>query len=685
MFNRLLSVGGMVLLLGFMDSGYAQDTGTSEVPQQVQGEDAERLIDRFLRGELAPAGSSVSAGIPREVPEVIFETVSLLPDGSFEGTDSGLPEGWYVEPADAACAVDRSEPALLGSASLRCVPGETGLVRAASPLLALDPEMVSLSAQVMGQPGSGKALLRFRDITGTVVGEVPLRAFPGQGAWTRHRLNDTPVPAGADTAQFVLESSEATRWDGAEVTANCEHKPRCVILLNPLGYESIGPKVFTVAANFSAGSARFSLRNAEGREVWSAGLGRPERVIGGGGFDWGQWFYAGDFSDFQDEGTFTLYVNLDGVTAEIPGVVVAFDRYWQTLFPVCVDGLTRLGAERGSGEFWRDPSGSGADQTLLFYYLAADYRSLLWRMRRPDAPEGFVRECARCAALAAERIQSAAVASDAPPDESLYRVAAGLLILMRYHPEVKVEASLFTPLLDVARRQTGPSAWLFSFAWHFRQLFSDTSLDPMLNVLNPGIRVEILDELLEAESESVLTGGGTATVEIGSAANSAAAVLAARAKGVFGLYQAVEKPAPRFFPEPDASGQPCPGNSRVILQAAEYMARYYRFAARPEYLRFVHNQLDWVLGRNPLDLCVISGVAREHGLAGAEADVPLPPGIVLEGIGARGPADDRPWFPESLGAKASNRRPSLTATFHLLNTLAHLKRIRVQMPDEKKF
>ena len=114
------------------------------------------------------------------------------------------------------------------------------------------------------------------------------------------------------------------------------------------------------------------------------------------------------------------------------------------------------------------------------------------------------------------------------------------------------------------------------------------------------------------------------------------------------------------------------------------MARYYRFAARPEYLRFVHSQLDWVLGRNPLNLCVVWGMAREHGPAGSQTTSSVFPGIVLEGIGARGPADDRPWFPERCDDGACHCTPSLSATFHLLNTLAHLKRIRVQMPDEKK-
>ena len=684
MLRRWLSIMGCVVLLGHAGAGMAQEMPQPGISQQqVQGEDAERLIDSFLRGELAPTDSKTTAGAPQQVPEVIFETTALLADGSFEQAASGLPRDWTVEPADATCSVDRSEPALLGNASLRCAPGGNSPARVLSPLLALDPETVTLSSQVMSCPGSGRAVLRFQDSAGNLVGETALRAFPGQGAWVRHRLTDTPVPPGANAARLALESTEPTRWDGAEVTANCEHKPRCAILLNPLGYESIGPKVFVVSANFSAGSARFLLRDPEGREVWSSGLGAAERVIGGGGFDWGAWFYPGDFTDFQDEGTFTLAVDLDGVTAEIPGVVVAFDRYWQTLFPACVDGLARLGAEAPDDAFWRDPGDSGADQSLLFYHLAADYRNLLWRMRRPDAPEGFTRECARCAALATARLDRAGVTPETSPDEALYRLAAGLLILARYHPDVKAEAGLFAPLLEAARHQESPSPWLFSFAWHYRQLFGDPSVDPLLKTLNPGIRLEILDELLEAESENALD-DTSVTVEIGAAASSVSATIVARSRGVFGLYQAMDKPAYRFFPLPVVEGQPCPGNSRIILEAAEYMARCYRFAARPEYLQFICNQVDWVLGRNPLHVCVVSGLAREQGPSEAVSAVPVPAGIVLEGIGARGPQDDRPWFPESNVETASNRNPSLTATFHLLNTLAHLKRIRVQMPDEKK-
>ncbi len=687
-YRTVFYAGVMFALLGFCVSAQpagAQEDALSGIPQQVQGEDAERLIDSFLRGDLSPSAADPAGNPQTQLPELIFEIVALLADGSFEETKFGLPEGWTVEPPDAACAADTTRPALQGAAALRCEAGENRPVRACSPLMALDPEVVSVTAQVMSSSPTGRAELCFLDATGALLQAVPLRTFSGQGAWVRHRLNDTQIPQGANAVQLALESVETTWWDGAEVTANCEYKPHCSVLVNTLGYESVGPKIFMVMANFSAASPRFVLRDGDGREVWASPLGKPERVIGGGGFDWGAWFYAGDFSDFQDEGTFTLTVDLDGLTAEVPGITVEFDRYWKTLFPACVQGLAELGSGAEADRFWPDPSGKQEDQSLYFFNLASNYRSLIWRMRRPDAPEIFSRECARCASTASQILQKAsALPEGSPPDDALARVAAGLLILSRYHPDVKADVALFKPLIDHIRAHPAPSPWWFSLVWNYRQSTSDVSVNDLLNLLNPGIRLEILDDLLEAEGESALT-DASVTVEIGSAANGVAALLLKRSSGAFSLYQAVEKPAPRFFAVPASAGAPCGGNSAAVLQAAEYMARSYRFAARPEYLRFIHAQMDWVLGRNPLNLCVVTGVAGPNGPLQAEASVPVPAGIVLEGISARGPADDRPWFPDASSvSEATNRAPSLSATFHLFNTLSHLKRIRIQMPDEKK-
>ena len=237
-YRTVFYAGVMSALLGFCVSAQpagAQEDALSEIPQQVQGEDAERLIDSFLRGDLSPSAADPAGNTQTQLPEIIFETVSLLADGSFEETKSGLPEGWTVDPPDAACAADTTRPALQGAAALRCEAGENRSVRACSPLMALDPEAVSVTAQVMSSSPTGRAELRFLDATGALLQTVPLRTFSGQGAWVRHRLNDTHIPQGANMVQLALESVETTWWDGAEVTADCEHKPRCSVLVNTLG------------------------------------------------------------------------------------------------------------------------------------------------------------------------------------------------------------------------------------------------------------------------------------------------------------------------------------------------------------------------------------------------------------------------------------------------------------------
>jgi hypothetical protein len=137
-------------------------------------------------------------------------------------------------------------------------------------------------------------------------------------------------------------------------------------------------------------------------------------------------------------------------------------------------------------------------------------------------------------------------------------------------------------------------------------------------------------------------------------AERADALLALSGDNPFGVYRFGPKERPSYFlpPPPDgAEGSPG-GTFTEILPAARLVAQAYRYALDPRYLAYVYDQLDWMLGVNPLGLCMLEGAGsfnppRYHqaltfGFPGRErGEVP---GGIPNGYTWRGPADDRPWF-----------------------------------------
>ena len=124
----------------------------------------------------------------------------------------------------------------------------------------------------------------------------------------------------------------------------------------------------------------------------------------------------------------------------------------------------------------------------------------------------------------------------------------------------------------------------------------------------------------------------------------------ALANNPFGVYMYGTKEQPNFFGTPyDRDGWHV-GNSSHVLEAAAVAAEAFGYTRDPRYLVFVYDQLNWVLGANPYNLCLMEGVGSanppsyHHRYFAAGVPRGAVPGSVVNGITWRTAGDDRPYF-----------------------------------------
>ncbi|MBW7865279.1 MAG: hypothetical protein GX580_09890 [Candidatus Hydrogenedens sp.] len=626
-----------------------------------------------------------AAGDPESVTGPVLEMLPMLPNGSFDsaGDDGGVsrPTHWHVEGAGEWAA--DPETLLHGTASLRLSGTET--VTVLSDKLPLDEDLKTVTAVAMGRgPGLGAAL-RWLSRDGAVLREDSFRAFPPAEpeGWTRFSLSEKTPPEGARRLVAVLSGTpsgtEPCWWDAAEITGEAHRVPTVQILHNQAGYETFAPKHFLVSANFAASDGRFALLSDDGRTLVEAPLGAGERVIGAENADWGRHYYRGDFSDHDIPGRCRIHVTLGGLEAETELFPLDFDQLWNSLADPAVNGLMSFHAPAGNARLWNDPGKGPVSDAELFLALVEAWDGVRWRVQGGfggAALDGAVRGLlpavvARLAAadwntadageMAAWAMAMAFAARCLPAEENVLDMAERLTRHLGDHGTDGARAFSAAAALHETTRE---AAWLdLTRQWY------------------PGPVAEAQTALMWYGSETdprIITELGTALEEIGD-------TLLLRAKNPFGVYSthgAVENTF--FLADADADGV-FPGNTHRVLLAAETMARIYRMVAKPEYLAFIHDQLNWVLGCNPLGLCLVEGAGtRPAPLVlmpeGRERDTLA--GLVLNGYGPRGPGDDRPWLPagsEDLPEPALNAF-SLRNSARLIGALSHLKRIRTVIP-----
>ena len=613
--------------------------------------------------------------------DAVFESVPLLSGGTFEPASpeaADRPGGWHSDAPKEAWQLDR-KTFLQGSGSLRLSGGAP--VAVISDSVPLGEEFSGLNAVAMGRGTGGAAKVRWLGRDGGVVREDALRALKasdGQG-WTRFTLGETARPEGAVRVSCVLEASapagESFWWDAVEITANYERKPSAAVLVNQAGYESFAPKRFVVSSNVEHSGGAFKVVTREGRTVLDGTLENPERVTGLSGADWGRYFYRGDFTPIDQEGEYLIQVKLGALEASSPAFTVRFDQLWLAAFDRAVRAVAACRNEAG-GALWNDPGQPAMADAEVFWTLVASWSAVKWKLELTGVGTSLAEEVRRAAPLAAGRVAGA-------PGEQLPAWAAGLA---RYASLERGDAAA----ADAARAAVaalGDGAakkpLAFSAVWDLYVRDGDAALREKALGWFPGANIDAIEPLLDYESET----GGMVTPDMAVVTEKLAVTLLKRAKNPFGVYATEDKGGLCYFlpSQTEPAGTPAGmGNTHRVLMAAELMAKAYRFQSKPEYLAFMYDQLNWVFGCNPQGVCLMAGVGLTHPAPVTGANPPTA-GMLVNGIGPKGPGDDRPWIAVGEGEQASEATNgfALRNNVRFISAMAQLKRIRTAQPQDE--
>jgi hypothetical protein len=134
------------------------------------------------------------------------------------------------------------------------------------------------------------------------------------------------------------------------------------------------------------------------------------------------------------------------------------------------------------------------------------------------------------------------------------------------------------------------------------------------------------------------------------------------------------------------------GNSSHVLEAAAWAALAYEYTKEPCYLAFAYDQVNWVLGNNPYDCCLMEGAGsvnlpsyhnriRFAGVARGAV-----PGGIVNGVTWRGAGDDRPYL-DMRGVDIPDFEPNevwLPHNTNYLNLLTMLVRVHDVRPPAAK-
>lgn len=663
----------------------------------------------------------------------LLESENLLPQGGFDNNpaEATEPDGWVAESlGDGKWALDR-ETKLAGAAALRVTPGAAPATVATAEA-AITDELRTAAAVVMAKgEGATKAVLRWRG-AGQVVREDALRALPPMSnGWRRFVLNEVERPEGAESVAIILttepRNGEATWWDTAQITGNFARTAKLGLYYNQVGYTIGAPKFCTAYSNFAPVESSFELVDAMGEVAFSGAAGTPARIADAEGRDWGYYYFRCDFSTFDLPGTYTLRVRLDGKKAEAANIQIDRDLLWQRLMPLMLQQFFFMRAgtdvpnfhtawhkddavdpEDGSalelaGGWYDDGLLSKRDNAGLLWRLAQAYQVAKWRFDEDDNGKAITEELAWGADFvrrlgAREGVCYSGVLAKADYNGAPGRdtdnapgtgderkavraedgaaVAAGLAACAR----LLVDKA---PLIEVAGRlldgaaEGQRTATFFDAAMNLYLATKEERFGTRAQEFFPGVDVNYIESVIAHDDEF----GTFSSVELASKTIARADGFLRLARNPFGVCARGGQGRAVYFLGEEGS---LDGNSAYILEAAEAVARAYRFSPKPEYTAFVYDQFNWLLGNNPFGVCLVEGAGetRLHtyssvflngGVARGAA-----PGAIANGIGPKAAGDDRPFLDlrEEGTPEARTNGFSLKSNALAISALAHMNRFR---------
>ncbi|MCL4692946.1 MAG: glycoside hydrolase family 9 protein, partial [Candidatus Hydrogenedentes bacterium] len=673
------------------------------------------------RANVAQTGSTLNR--KTDTPRLVSTTRELVDNGDFrraesrqdDGDDEGgppavvrVPISWREESLesnlrwtesggrdDSPCATVLPSAANTVFAT-KPIPIDTGMARVDVEVFAAGDNCEAVSAYLRWMGDRGELRV---DALQSAAESEGWRALAGAGI---------QPPENAEWVQLVCTtpaSDTEIRWDDATIMAHYDERPLIKPAVNQVGYDIGAPKRFTAWSNFVGESpATFALVNESGTVAFEGELTHEGRITGAYGNDWGNEYWRGDFSAFDEPGTYRVRVTIDEASGESWPFAISEDRIWaKTAEPayqffyyqrcgmevpgfhgachlddaVSPDGERQYSLSGG----WHDAGDYNTYNNAPYVYgLLRAYEArtdafnaidrdgngqsdfldeISWGadlMRRMIAPDGSSRgdissgygfwgppelETDNIPNTGDERRIRGAESGNDPANH----LAAAAKIARFVEPnDAYVEAAKQAFAWRAERgsrdaRQLSAALDLYTLTGEAAYADAARALLPEVGYGDAAI-VERYDEIFNEDHSAQVRDAYVARAD----------AILALANNPFGVYMYGAPDNPTFFGTPPETGGWHVGNSSHVLEAANTAAIAYRYTGDTRYLAFVYDQLNWILGNNPYDLCLMEGVGSRHPPTYhhryAMAGVPrgAVPGSVVNGITWRAPGDDRPHF-----------------------------------------
>lgn len=604
-------------------------------------------------------------------------------------------DSWHGDQgAKLALTTDKK---IVGATSLQAAPGGAdGQSRVVSAALDLAPTLRTVGATVLSESsGTTTAALRWTRSTGEVVEHALKPADKTAEGWQRFRISNFPKPAGAVKLAVVLSATDATgapvHWDDLQVTGKYLAVPSVEVFGNQLGYEQFGPKRFTAATTFTASEGKFRVLSEAGAVAFEGALDTPQRVVGAYGSDWGKYFWQGDFSALEEAGRFRIEVSIGGDTAQTGLFDLAPDLLWTRVFEAAVSSLKGMRCEGGCAEagcLWRGSSVEDCAESLALVRTLADtYNMTRWRYAARVGEQAQAPPIEEELRWAGDRLLQQAEAALAGGSAQQAALASALSSVALALPEQTRYLDAARKLFDAAAADTAAASdatiqrSLYLAAVDLAAATGDEAMIAAAKTRYLGPDIELAETTARYDGSVDDMSGGS--FQLGAMLSAQADALLARAANPFGVAVNQVGETPNYFLTPPAGSAKVPaGNSRFLLDAARSVATAYRYATKPEYTRFAVDQINWLLGNNPLGVSLVEGLGTRplprYAWGDAQSSARPPMGSVAHGTRGQAPGKDVPTLDlgTTVPPDALSNAVSPGDSVRLAETIARLKRIR---------
>ncbi len=606
---------------------------------------------------------------------------------------AGPPAGWtFIDGDETALDTIPADAETWGEdedAQAFSIAPQSTPVTLLSPPLPLEPACVAVSGVILGA-GANEVAATLRWLENNVTAQTESWREPPVSSDSRRRFNlaETEAPEGADGARVALtvypEDAAGFRLESIRLMGVFSSKPEVAMFHNKVGYEQVGPKSFVVSANFRSDKAAFSLVDAFGTTVYSGDLSRTTRIQGADGAEWDGYYHRGDFSALQEEGEFTLTVELDHGAPVTAPIRIGFNVLWEEAFAPALAPFKRLRApvsDNSTLQLWNATFTGDASDAALLWDIVRSWSILRGRFQDTPAFAPLHEEALYGLERLAHWINDGnAAAITSKRDETLF--AASLACGARFHPDSEAIRNAARQLAERIMTANRACPLCFSVAMDLYATTQENRYLEYARIIFPGVSTERVETLLDYEGYT----GAFITPALGNLFEGIAEQVVTHADNPFGLPLQTEAAGRGFFVWNADAQDPLRGANTRLLATAEIMAQAQRYAANPQFREFVHDQINWLLGNNPYGVCMVVGLCDGD----ASPPVVLPAGMtrddlygaVLHGIGPRAADDDRYHFDMgNTGAvNESTNGFSLYNNARYISALAYLKRIPVARP-----